>query len=79
MTNPTDDDLMYAPAEPTVRVHATYPAVPWACPESVSLDLFAPADSLAGAIYAAIDAVARVPGYAQLARDEAARASDMRR
>ena len=65
----------------SVYVAATYPAVPWACPENVTVTVPIEEDraDTAAAIYAAVDALARVPAYAQLAREDAARVMEGRR
>lgn len=70
MTEPTDyTDLSYDPAViPNVRVYATYPAVPFPCPESVSVELHTAGGMTLGSdIRAAVEALANVPAVARAA------------
>lgn len=55
------------PAElvpPRVTLYASFPAVPWACPESVSIDL--PCEVTVNALQALIGSLARVPASADV-------------
>jgi hypothetical protein len=53
---------------PNVRVHALYPATPFACPESITVELHtAGGGTLTYDIRAAVDALASVPAVARAA------------
>lgn len=70
---PTETDLL-APADPNVRIYATYGAsLRTPQPLNVSVEVLAGPDTVVAAIYAAVDAVARVPASAQHANDTTVR------
>lgn len=50
-----------------IRIYATYPAVPWACPESVSIELpYIPPQTLFAEM---LELLARIPYLARIAAD----------